>query len=340
MLLRPGLPNDDSHDGLSGPRSDARAAKPEVPGPCRDSAGSGRWRWAPRAAASVPGIRPLPDALAAPASGDPADLHEVWDADASVLLHGGRGREQRRATRPGRRSVRRDHQRASRRLCAALQGPPGDDRDDPGCLGVRSGHHSRGARLERQAPGRVRRQGRARAEKQASVVSSSTLPDGHTLWLVNVGASSPSRHVAINQFLPRYALGAARRPRDVDVTSRERGPHRHLPGRHPHRPGPALRRRVDGNRYPGDADRHTTDRAQPTSRAGRPRRMRSSSPQATASARSRTRPPFLTPGCSRAQPLGPRGASRRPRRSAPGRSACPRRRRPARTRSSARSTQG
>ena len=40
------------------------------------------------------------------------------------------------------------------------------------------------------------------AEKQASGVSSSTLPDGHTLWMVNVGASSPSRHVAILEFLP------------------------------------------------------------------------------------------------------------------------------------------
>jgi plastocyanin len=40
------------------------------------------------------------------------------------------------------------------------------------------------------------------AEKQASVVSSSTLPDGHTLWMVNVGASSPSRHVTILEFLP------------------------------------------------------------------------------------------------------------------------------------------
>jgi plastocyanin len=40
------------------------------------------------------------------------------------------------------------------------------------------------------------------AEKQGSVVSSSTLPDGHTLWMVNVGASSPARHVTILEFLP------------------------------------------------------------------------------------------------------------------------------------------
>jgi plastocyanin len=40
------------------------------------------------------------------------------------------------------------------------------------------------------------------AEKQASVVSSSTLPDGHTLWMVNVGASSVASHVAILEFLP------------------------------------------------------------------------------------------------------------------------------------------
>lgn len=39
-------------------------------------------------------------------------------------------------------------------------------------------------------------------EKQASVVSSSTLPDGHTLWLVNVGASSVANRVAILEFLP------------------------------------------------------------------------------------------------------------------------------------------
>lgn len=40
------------------------------------------------------------------------------------------------------------------------------------------------------------------AEKQGSVVSSSTLPDGHTLWIVNAGASSPARHVTILEFLP------------------------------------------------------------------------------------------------------------------------------------------
>ena len=40
------------------------------------------------------------------------------------------------------------------------------------------------------------------AEAQGSVVSSSTLPDGHTLWMVNVGASSAGHHVAIQEFLP------------------------------------------------------------------------------------------------------------------------------------------
>ena len=40
------------------------------------------------------------------------------------------------------------------------------------------------------------------AEAQGSVVSSSTLPDGHTLWMVNAGTSSAAHHVAILEFLP------------------------------------------------------------------------------------------------------------------------------------------
>ena len=40
------------------------------------------------------------------------------------------------------------------------------------------------------------------AEAQGSVVQSSTLPDGHTLWIVNVGASSRASHVALLEFLP------------------------------------------------------------------------------------------------------------------------------------------
>ena len=40
------------------------------------------------------------------------------------------------------------------------------------------------------------------AEKQGSVVTSSTLPDGHTLWMVNAGTSSAAGHVAILEFLP------------------------------------------------------------------------------------------------------------------------------------------
>ena len=40
------------------------------------------------------------------------------------------------------------------------------------------------------------------AEKQGSRVTTSTLPDGHTLWIVNAGASDPARHVAILEFLP------------------------------------------------------------------------------------------------------------------------------------------
>ena len=40
------------------------------------------------------------------------------------------------------------------------------------------------------------------AEKQNSAVTTTTLPDGHTLWMVNVGASSAGGHVAILEFLP------------------------------------------------------------------------------------------------------------------------------------------
>ena len=42
-----------------------------------------------------------------------------------------------------------------------------------------------------------------RAEKQGSVVSKSTMSNGHTHWVVNVGASSVGSHVAILEFLPR-----------------------------------------------------------------------------------------------------------------------------------------
>jgi len=40
------------------------------------------------------------------------------------------------------------------------------------------------------------------AEAQGSVVSSSTLPDGHTLWMVTAGTASRANHVAILEFLP------------------------------------------------------------------------------------------------------------------------------------------
>jgi plastocyanin len=40
------------------------------------------------------------------------------------------------------------------------------------------------------------------AEKQGSTISKSAMPDGHTHWVVNAGASSPGRHVAILEFLP------------------------------------------------------------------------------------------------------------------------------------------
>ena len=40
------------------------------------------------------------------------------------------------------------------------------------------------------------------AEKQNSAVTTTTLPDGHTLWMVNVGAASAGSHVAIDEFLP------------------------------------------------------------------------------------------------------------------------------------------
>ena len=40
------------------------------------------------------------------------------------------------------------------------------------------------------------------AEKQAMAVTTTTLPDGHTLWMVNAGTSSAGHHVAILEFLP------------------------------------------------------------------------------------------------------------------------------------------
>ena len=40
------------------------------------------------------------------------------------------------------------------------------------------------------------------AEKQGSAVTTATLPDGHTLWMVNAGTSSAGHHVAILEFLP------------------------------------------------------------------------------------------------------------------------------------------
>ncbi len=41
------------------------------------------------------------------------------------------------------------------------------------------------------------------AEKRASTVSKSTMPNGHVHWVVNAGAASPGNHVAILEFLPR-----------------------------------------------------------------------------------------------------------------------------------------
>jgi len=40
------------------------------------------------------------------------------------------------------------------------------------------------------------------AEAAGSVVTTSTLPDGHTLWMVTAGTSSAGSHVAILEFLP------------------------------------------------------------------------------------------------------------------------------------------
>jgi plastocyanin len=41
------------------------------------------------------------------------------------------------------------------------------------------------------------------AEAAADVVTSSTLPDGHTLWMATAGTASAGNHVAILEFLPR-----------------------------------------------------------------------------------------------------------------------------------------
>jgi plastocyanin len=40
------------------------------------------------------------------------------------------------------------------------------------------------------------------AEKHGSVISKSTMSNGHTHWVVSAGASSPARHVSILEFLP------------------------------------------------------------------------------------------------------------------------------------------